>query len=86
MVHPVNNFKLIKKEVNHLYEKIKIINRKMKIEIKIKINKNFKNHNLQDVSIILMLNFQSNSKIKFEIIIMNFWLLYKHQADHLVTV
>ena len=83
MVHLVNNFKLIKKEAYHLLEEIKIIKRKTKN--KVKMNKKIQNYHLLDVLIILMSNFQSNLKIKFEIIIMNFWLLYKHQADYLVT-
>ena len=84
MVHLVSNFKLIKKEAYHLLKEIKIIKRKMKN--KVKIIKKIQNYHLLDVLIILMSNFQSNLKIKFVIIIMNFWLLYKHQADYLVTV
>jgi len=70
MVHLVNNLILIKKEAYHLLEEIKIIKRKTKI--KVKMNKKIQNYHLLDVLIILMSNFQSNLKIKFEIIIMNF--------------
>jgi hypothetical protein len=52
MVHPVNNFKLIKREAFHLLEAIKII------KIQRKMKKKIKNHHPQDVLIILILNLQ----------------------------